>query len=147
MLLWAAVFAASTQLHTLDLPVGHGICGPWGCAAEPEALLGYHLLWLTLLGPTLVLVCRTLGAPHGSHLANAAWKVGFLVAAGVVLWGAVAWLRAGEPPRYALQRGLFLLASTPDLPVIPLAVSGLAARFTTSRAAGKNPSNQVAAPS
>ncbi|QDT67187.1 hypothetical protein MalM25_00840 [Planctomycetes bacterium MalM25] len=140
--LWGSALWASTQMHRVELPFEHGLCGPWGCAAAPEALLGAHLLWLTLLAPTLVLTCRAVGPSRSRRLANAAWKIGALLAGGIVLWGIIAWLRAGEPQEYALKRGLFLLATTPDLPAIPLAISGLVARFANKRVGSHKPAKQ-----
>lgn len=127
--LWGAAIFGSLQLHTLDLPLGHGICGPWGCAAAPEALLGYHTLWLTLLAPPLVLAGRVLGPGAGRKLALVAIGLG---AAGVLAMAgtaAVEWLRAGELASYAVQRGLFVVVTTPDLPLIPLLLAGLIARL------------------
>ncbi len=131
--LWGAALFSTTQLHTLDLPLGHGICGPWGCAAEPAALLGYHLFLAVLLVPVVGLVCRTLNPATGRRVAWAvigAALVAFVAVAGV---SAVEWLRDGEPARYALQRGLFVVATTPDLPVGSLLAAGLTGLLTTRR--------------
>jgi hypothetical protein len=126
---WGAALYGSTQLHQLDLPIGHGICGPWGCAAQPEALLGYHLFWLVLLAPLTTLVVR---ASPSALAVRFAWGVAAAGLLGMVLlaaWAGAAWISDGEGAQYALQRGLFVIATTPDLPVMPLLLSGLAARL------------------
>lgn len=130
--LWGAALFGATQLHTLDLPIGHGICGPWGCAAAPEALLGYHTLWLLILAPTLVLMGRVTGPAVSRWLALGALLVGVALIAGLAGFEVVAWLRDGNPSGYALQRGLFVVATTPDLPAIPLTLAGLITRFAST---------------
>lgn len=120
----AAAIYGSLQLHTLDLPIGHGICGPWGCAAEPEALLGYHAFWTLLLVPIVALTCRVIAGPQGKRLAILSLSVGLLGVVAIFCVGATSWART-EGIRYAVQRGLFDVATTPDLPVIPLVIAGL----------------------
>lgn len=121
---WAAAIFGSLQLHTLDLPIGHGICGPWGCAAEPEALLGYHAFWTFLLVPLIALICRVNAGPAGVRLAWAVGLTGALGIAMVLSVGSLAWARS-EGSRHALQKGLFDVATTPDLPFVPLTIAGL----------------------
>lgn len=130
---WGGVVFGSTQLHRLDLPLGHGICGPWGCAAEPEALLGYHAFWLAIVGPTACLTCLAAPPSLSKRIALGLLLVGALGLVALVAVGTVQWLRDGGAPRYALQRGLFTVATTPDLPFLPLAIAGGLGWLTANR--------------
>lgn len=130
---WGAAIFGTTQIHTLDLPLGHGVCGPWGCAAAPEALLGYHALWTVLLVPAIGLGCRVLSLQAARRVAWGALGIGLFTLLAVAGGAAIAWLRDGEPARYALQRGLFVVATTPDLPAGPLALAGLVGLLTPRR--------------
>lgn len=127
--LWALAVYGATQLHKLDLPIGHGICGPWGCAAAPEALLGYHLLWTTLLAPPFAAVCCLLPTCRAQRLTKLVLMLGLLGVLSITVCSAAAWLWEGQAARYALQRGLFVVATTPDLPVIPLSLAGLSGLY------------------
>lgn len=121
---WGAALYGSTQLHQAQLAIGHGICGPWGCAAAPEALLGYHLLLLTLIVPTVVLVGQWLSPEANVRLGHWGTLIGGLGALLLMAWATGAWITDGKPLEYALQRGLFVVATTPDLPVVQLLIVG-----------------------
>lgn len=123
---WGAALYGSTQLHQAQLAIGHGICGPWGCAAAPEALLGYHLLLLTLIVPTVVLVGQWLSSEANVRLGRWATLIGGFGALLLMAWATATWITDGSAPQYALQRGLFVVATTPDLPVAQLLIAGLA---------------------
>ena len=124
LLVWAASVYGATQLHKYDLPIGLDICGPWGCAASPESLLGYHLLWASLLVPAVVLQCVLLPKHTGLRIGLVALTLGIT---GILLlsgWAAYGWIDGGNGTQYALQRGLFVVVTTPDLPLLPLTLSG-----------------------
>ena len=127
VVLWAGALFGSLQLHTLDLPIEHNICGPWGCAAEPQALLGYHLFWLALIAPAIVLATAATPPPWASRLALGAVTLGLAGFLALAVGSALDWVDDGEPVEYAAQRGLFVVATTPDLPFVPLLLGGLAA--------------------
>ena len=130
---WAGALYGSTQLHRYDLALQHNICGPWGCAAKPEALLGYHLFLLALVGPVVVLCVRVAPVDISSRLAFGVAAFGLLGALGLAAWAAGSWVASGQGAEFALQRGLFVVATTPDAPLLPLFLSGLAALFFARR--------------
>ncbi len=121
---WGAALYGSTRLHQANLSIGHNICGPWGCAAVPEALLGYHLLLFTLITPLVILVGHWLSPQANARLGRWATLIGGAGLLAIVAWATIAWLVDGNAPQYAFQRGLFVLATTPDLPAGPLLVGG-----------------------
>ncbi|MEQ8846982.1 hypothetical protein [Botrimarina sp.] len=123
-LVWALAIYGTTQFHTLDLPIGHTICGPWGCAAAPESLLGYHLFWLVVLAPLAALTCRAASRGAGLALSRALAGLGLTAALAIVAGSAAAWLLDGGAAQHAVQRGLFVLAATPDAPMLQLLVAG-----------------------
>lgn len=126
VLAWGAVLFATTLLHRLEVDLGAGICGPWGCSANPQALVGYHAFWLVLLVPAVVCGCQAMTPPWGSRVALASLVSGIAVAVAIVGWAAGAWMLA-HGAEHAVQRGLFVLATTTDVPAAPLAVAGLVA--------------------
>ena len=126
LIAWGAALYGSTQLHQADLAIGHGICGPWGCAAAPEALLGYHLLLLTLIVPTVVLVGQWMSPEAQVRLGRWVTLIGGAGEVLLLAWAMGAWIADGKALEYALQRGLFVVATTPDLPVGQLLAAGLA---------------------
>lgn len=135
---WGGAIYASTQLHRVDLRLGAGICGPWGCAAKPEALLGYHLLLLALIAPGVALVAWAIAARQAIRLGRRTIASGLLGLVGLAGWGVSIWLLDGGSPRYAIQRGLFQVATSPDVPVVPLIVGGAAAAFVGRLRGGRD---------
>lgn len=125
LLVWGAALYGTSLMHRITLPGEHSICGPWGCAAEPSALLGYHLFLLVLMAPMVVVGCQVAKEPKGKQIAQWVLYVGLIGAILFVVGGAGYWLFEGREAEYAVQRGLFLLATTPDLPFIQLCLSGL----------------------
>ncbi|MEN0111686.1 MAG: hypothetical protein AAF805_13290 [Planctomycetota bacterium] len=132
-LAWGLAVFGATQLHRIDLPLGDGICGPWGCAAAPSALVGYHLFWLLMVAPFATLASATLPRKTAIRLSTAMLATGVCATAALAVGGAVAWLREGGEPRYATQRALFVIATTPDLPVLSVALAGGVATLIARR--------------
>lgn len=128
---WAMALLAALQIHHYPQAgewIGFDICGPWGCAARPEALVGYHSFWLVLLAPP-AFWAGIRASP--SVASRAAWAlVG--VGAGLTLsiaGGAVYDCLANGPEnlrQYWLQIAGFTLASSTDVPAVQIAVAGLA---------------------
>ncbi|MEN1681358.1 MAG: hypothetical protein AAGJ46_17385 [Planctomycetota bacterium] len=144
---WGAAIWASTQLHTIDLPIDFDICGPWGCAAAPAALLGYHALWASLLIPGVAMACRALAGPVGRRIALVCFSVGAVGLISLFGWGAADWM-ASAGSDYALQRGLFVVATSPDLPAGQLALAGIAGRVAAgSQHTKRSEATQGATPS
>ena len=126
---WGAALYGTTQLHHYDLNLGHDICGPWGCAASIEALVGAHSVWWLLLTPLLLASAWTRSPTLTNRVAWGAVGLGLLAAVGLIGAAMAAWLWSGGDPRYVVQRGLFVLATTPDLPALPLAAAGVVGLF------------------
>ncbi|MEO1495796.1 MAG: hypothetical protein AAFV43_01470 [Planctomycetota bacterium] len=130
---WGAALYGASQLHHYDLNLGHDICGPWGCAASIEALVGAHALWWLLLTPLLLAAAWTLSPSRANRVAWGAVGLGLVAAVGLIGAEMAAWLWSGGDPRYVVQRGLFVLATTPDLPALPLAAAGVVGLFARRR--------------
>lgn len=143
--LWGAALYGSTRLHTLELGVAPIFCGPWGCTATPEALVGYHLFWLALLAPAATLVAAWRPAGQAVRFGKALAAAGVIGIVLLVAGAAAEWLASGGAERYALQRGLFVVATTPDLPLGPAALAGLAA-WTHGACRGRRARGSVAPP-
>lgn len=134
LLIWAAALFGTTQLRRVSLPLGGDwICGPWGCAAEPSALLGYHLFWLLLITPAVVLGCLSLPAKRARRVAKSILLLGLAAGTALAVGGAIAWPRDGGELRYATQRALFVVATTPDVPAVHVALAGGVAMAVTRR--------------
>lgn len=125
--IWGAAVYGTSLIHLIKLPGEHTICGPWGCAAEPSALLGYHLFLLVLIAPALVVGCCAVSQPRGRQIARWSFLGGLIGILGFVIWGAGNWIIEGNGAEYAMQRGLFVLVTTPDLPLMQLSLSGVIA--------------------
>ena len=126
---WGASIYGATQLHRLDIDLGRGVCGPWGCAAAPEALLGYHLLLMSVIAPGIALVALWLTPQKAVRLGRGAVLLGGATLFVLFAWGAIGWLADGGATRYTLNSGLFRVATMPDLPALPVLFGGIAARI------------------
>ena len=144
--LWCVAIYGATQMHAMELEIKHTICGPWGCAAAPEALLGYHSLLVLVISPFVALVCRWAPPPSAQAVARGAILLGLLGLVGLTLGGSIAWLTGGNDSQYALQRGFFVLATTPDLPALPLLLGGLAGRSVVRKDPPPSPEAEVEPP-
>lgn len=125
---WATAIGGALQMHRWHGLIGQGLCGPWGCAAAPEALLGYHLFLLVTFAPTATLACRALAPVLRRPLAWGLLLVGTGGAGALAGQAAHEWRRDVTDARlraYTAQRAGFVVATSPDVPVIPIGLSGL----------------------
>ena len=121
---WLFCAWGSLLLHTMDLNLGHSICGPWGCGPPVEALLGFHAFSLTMLVP-LVVGAGFYFSPTTSR------KMGMGIAVlGVLLVGATAgratynhWVSSGSA-EYLIQKFFFSIATNVDVPMLQIVAAG-----------------------
>ena len=130
VVLWGAALYGSLQIgksEEIGRVLGHGVCGPWGCAAKPEALLSWHLFCLLLVAP----VGGWLGVRLQVSNALLAGKVMLAIGLGaiglLVSWAIFDCLVNGPENlrQYWLQIAGFKLVTNTDLPLVPLAIAGL----------------------
>lgn len=125
---WLAAIAGSLQMHKLSGWMTHSICGPWGCAAAPESLIGYHLFIGLLAIPMAVLLSFVLPKPWRKLLGWLLLGTGLFGIATLAGYGAIDWLDLATPTQrqYTVQRAGFVMITTPDYPVMQTALAGLA---------------------
>ncbi len=133
MAVWGTAIWGTSLVQKVQALNIHNICGPWGCASPLGALLGYHLFWFALLGPMLVSACLLLPKGKGSLLANLLFWGGLFGAIGLVVWASTQWLMDGLESQYAIRRGLFVLATSTDIPLLQVCLSGLVAKLVMPR--------------
>lgn len=129
-LLWIGGWglAAYGVLSCAFLPVdlGHGLCGPWGCAPPLQALAAMHAFWvLALLPPTVWAMC--LLSSRSLRLVGVVVMGLGLAGLGIVLARElIVWLPSvpADVQRYFPQRFLFVLATTSDVPLVQVTVAG-----------------------
>ena len=105
----------------------HGLCGPWGCTAPPEALLAYHGFWLVLLIPIFGLLFSYLPLSPAKVLARFLFWGGLSVTLIFFIWVSADWaLNAYVHVRkHALRHGLIRVLGFVDAPMMQSAVIGL----------------------
>lgn len=133
MAVWGTVIWGTSLVQNVQALNVHSICGPWGCAPPVGAMLGVHLFWIALLGPILVGACLLLPKGKGSLLANCLFWGGLLGAIGLVFWASTEWLMDGLESQYAIRRGLFVLATSTDIPLLQVSLSGFVAKLVMPR--------------
>jgi len=135
---WLVITWSVLQIHKLSLAETHSICGPWGCGPPTNALIANHGAWFMLMIPA--------GAAIQSWLPRFSRFIGFgLLVTGVLgllgidLHQAWTWVPAVDSMRqeYYLQRWGFVILTTVDVPLFPMALLGvylaLPFRFKRSR--------------
>ena len=146
-----AVWAA-TLLGVLKLRHAPGLgdqyyCGVWGCGASTGALSAVHAAWAVVLVPAAVLRARRVPRRLAVRLGIAACAAGLLAAALYTAWDVWAWL---APPtamkrRFVWHRVGFTLLNQTDVPLLPLALAGLAVAgaAVTRRSASTTPDRKA----
>jgi hypothetical protein len=122
---WVAALYGSLCLHDLNLHLAtHGICGPWGCGPPTEALLGMHAFWLVLLVPVGVVAGKWLPVTLVRPMGILFLGLGCIGAVGYVGWDAWSFCQASQSTAFVVQRALFTVATTVDIPFVQVAVAG-----------------------
>ncbi|MCG8651362.1 MAG: hypothetical protein MI861_16095, partial [Pirellulales bacterium] len=113
------------QLHRLNLNLGHGICGPWGCGPETKVLLANHGFWTVLLLPPLLVIGRRLSRLRRIQFALTLLATGLCGVIAYVAWDLTRFFEADLYTQYWPQRIWFALATQVDLPMMQLTAAGL----------------------
>ncbi len=142
--LWGAVTWSVLRLHDAPLAREHSIRGPWGFGPTIPALLAAHGFWLLVAIPGALLAGRWLSKGRANALG---WTCLGLGALGLIVVSLGAWTSRPEVDHpgaraYTAERILFAVATTVDVPIIPVALAGivlLSLGRRRSRAAGPGP--------
>lgn len=135
---WAAAIAGCLSVRSWPGDWGHGLCGPWGCGPPLQALVACHSAWLMFLLPPAVVLSR-LQRPGPTSLR----KTGALLACvAIAVLGGIAlrqrldlWSAATQSQQeYFWQRCGFVVATTVDLPVVQMLITGMFLSITPRRA-------------
>lgn len=131
--LWAGALWGSLQIHRLDLHLGHGLCGPWGCGPPLEAAIGYHLFWLAILLPPTVGLGLFLSRARNRKIGRILLFVATILTVGVVGYDVVSHAIQSRTAGYVFRRGLLTLVTTIDVPMMQLMAAGAALQFYFGR--------------
>ena len=126
--IWGASLFGTLQLYEMDLGLGHGICGRWGCGPTVEALLGYHGFWMVLILPLALLLGLVLSNSARRSLGTWMLVGGILAAVAYMICDGVLYYGRVHTMEFSLQRALFSLAVAVDLPMLQVALAGLCLR-------------------
>lgn len=135
---WTAAIAACLSVRSWPGNWGHWLCGPWGCGPPLQAVVACHSAWLVLLLPPAVVLSR-----HRWLSPAALRKLGtFLTCVAIAVLGVIVarqrldwWSTAqGSQQEYFWQRCGFIVATTVDMPVVQMLITGMYLIITSPRA-------------
>lgn len=130
---WIAAVWGSLQIHRMDLNLGHSICGAWGCGPPVEALIGYHGFWTLMVLPIAVGLGLYLSAATSRKVGVAVVLFGLVAICIHVGWDAFTYANRVGSAEYLIQRALFILVTSVDLPMIPTVLAGSLLAFGYGR--------------
>lgn len=139
ILAWGGLIYATAvvprRLPQLDIP---SLCGPWGCTAEPNNLVAYHLVWIAVTFPAAVLVTRVWATPRLRRTGLTLMSVvAFVVLGTLFLSGTIwRWQHPDVPLEQPWRYGLYLLFRNADWPVCPAFLVGLVFAFSSTKRIG-----------
>ena len=131
--LWAAAFWGSLQVHRMDLHLGHGLCGPWGCGPPLEAAIGFHLFWITILLPATIGVGLYLSNSKSRDVGRILLLVAVVMTLGIVGYDVITHAIQSRTIGYVFRRGLLTLVTTIDVPMMQLVAAGALLRYYFGR--------------
>lgn len=137
---WIAGLWGSLQIHRYDLNLGHSVCGSWGCGPPIEALIGYHGFWTLIILPIAAGVGAFVPAAISRKVGWAVLGISVLGTVGYVAWDVISYAMRSGDYHVLMQRGLFTLITTVDIPMLPTILAGGILTFWFGR-------ERVAAPS
>jgi peroxiredoxin len=135
--LWGLASWLILRLHDAPFAGEHSICGPWGCGPTISALLAAHGFWLITLVPLAYWARSTLSASHAIVLGRILSGLSAGGIASVAAWELTHWPTTDHPGlrAYAVQHGLFALATLVEVPLTQGMIAGLILARTTRRGA------------
>ncbi|HEY3963651.1 MAG TPA: hypothetical protein VGM05_03775 [Planctomycetaceae bacterium] len=143
LLAWGLALYGVLQVARLDVPLQHGICGPWGCGPTLQALAACHLFWIVLLLPAALLATVRL---NDSLVDKMSWTLACAGAAGIaaiVLYEYITWLPLAVDwqRRYFIHRCFFAVTILVEVPLAESLVIGIAMRTFSFRRAARDSSS------
>jgi len=128
LLAWAAALWGVLQIASLPGDWGHWICGPWGCGPPVQALVACHGFWTVLIAPVVGFSIYVGNSRHRRWWGRLFFLSGMLGIAAIIVYQVGIWLPEATPYQrpYLVQRCLFILATTVDVPLVPMTLAGLA---------------------
>lgn len=126
MALWGAALYGTLQIARITGPWDHAICGAWGCGPPLSALVACHGFWAVLIGGTVTAVMRYGSAPVLAVAGRLLMAGGMVGLVALALWEGTSGLTAPDQSwwPYALQRYLFVLATSVDMPLLQIIAAG-----------------------
>lgn len=123
---WGGGMFAVLQVGRLPLDDGHAVCGAWGCGPPLQALVAWHGFWTLLLAGPMMIGGRHLDRRTQVRAALVVGGLGLLGVLGFVAWDCLVWYPrvSSFQQQFLLQRCLFSIATSVDLPVIALTLAG-----------------------
>jgi len=132
-LVWIGGIYASVSVRYLDFSGGHTVCGPWGCGGTIEDLTAMHAAWAVVMMPPVFFVIRGKRqfGRWSLRIGNVALLSAIVVFLAVVMHTLLVWIPSTpEHLRgYYWQRIGFVIANMVDIPLIQLAIAGIAIRI------------------
>lgn len=122
---WVLGIWGSLQLHTVDLHLGHSICGPWGCGPPLEALLGYHTFWTLLLAPAVMAAVWFAPANMLKRVGWMTWVTGMLLTLAIAGNESYRLWVSSQQATYLGHKFFFAIATKVDFPMLQIVVAGL----------------------
>ena len=127
LLLWGVLTWGVLSLHDSSIAQNYSICGPWGCGPTISALLAAHGFWLLVAIPGAFWASRSLSNRGATRLGWVGLGLGLSGILAVVGQEAMQPSMADHSPVrvYLIQRLLFALATTVQVPLVPTILAGL----------------------
>jgi peroxiredoxin len=125
--LWGAATWCILSLHDAPIAREHSICGPWGCGPTIPALLSAHGFWLLVAIPAAFWAATSLTTKRSVEVGLVCLGIGLVGIVAVALGESIKWpgVAHHEGQSYLIQRILFSLATTVQVPLFQTTLAGL----------------------
>jgi hypothetical protein len=126
--IWGLLTYAVLGLRNIRMGMDESLCGVWGCLPPLEALIAYHGFCLMLAVPPVWLLFQNCSPDKLACAGKALIVLAFTAVAIITGYETITWLRL-VPSGYRqffLQRIMYVMAVHPEIPVIPVLLSGMA---------------------
>ncbi len=137
---WAGVLWGVLQLAHVETDWDHTVCGPWGCGPPIAALVSAHLARLVVLLPAGMAGRQWVSNEGLRATGLALFVVAVAAIVGMIVREATTWQPSVGPEQrgYFVQRCLFVIGTSIDLPVVQLLLLGTLGRIAAERAVTKS---------